>query len=411
MRVSHRLALPTYVAAEAFAFFGFGANNIVLPWLILKHTGDPSLSGLTFTITAVPGFASAILGGAQIDRWGRRPSSIASDLGLTVANLGLLAVALLNGLNLAWFIALGSVAAIFRPPGMTARQGMIADVAKVSGRDIEGVAGARQSAYGVAFLAGPAIAGVIIAAIGPLAALGMIAACHASSALLIRLLPIGRQRVAAQSLAPLKAISQIRRDGTLAAIMVLSFMLEMLAAPVITMILPAYFEARSASLLGLSVAAFAVGAVAGAVAYAPLAKRAPRPTFAGSIILLVCGFGLLATLAGIWSIAGGMALAGAGTGMAMPFMLVYMNEFVPEEARGRVLGLFNALALASYPIGLGLSSIFLRLGATIEHLAFVLFLTCFICGIWALFSSGLRRLAEGVSDTQVEDQDSGKVVG
>lgn len=391
-----RLALSCYVAAEAFAFFGFGANNIVLPWLILEHTGDPSLSGLTYTITAVPGFVAAMLGGRQIDRWGRRPLSVLADLGLAVANLGLLVVALVGGLNLVWFIVLGTLAAVFRPPGMSARQGMIADVAEVSDSSLERVAGARQSAYGVAFLAGPAIAGVILAAVGPLAALGMIAVCHASSAALILLLPIRRRNVAAESLSPLKALSQTRRDRTLAAIMVLSFTVEMLAAPIITIILPAYFRGRSANLLGLAVAAFALGAIAGALVYAPLVKRAPRSTYVSSLILLVSGFGLLATLAGIWPIAVGMALAGAGTGINMPFLLVYMNEFVPEEARGRVLGLFNALALASYPIGEGLSSLSLRLGATIQQLAIGLFAACLLCGTWALLSPGLRQLTKVV---------------
>lgn len=398
-----RSALSLYVGAETFAFFGFGATNIVLPWLILDHTGNPAVSGLVYTVTSVPGFAAAILGGSQMSRWGRRPSSVVTDLGLAVATLAMLAVTLVNELSIGWFIVLGTLAALFRPPGMSARQGMIADVAEVSGWDLPRIAGARQTAHGVAFLAGPAVAGVVLAIAGPVAALGMIAACHAGSAVLITLLPLRRDPAPAGSPSPLKGILRTRRDHTLAAIMVLSFMIELLAAPVVTIVLPAYFKGRSPSLLGLSVAAFALGAVAGALAFAPLAKRAPRPTYVWSLVLLIGGFGLLATLAGVWPIAVGMALAGAGTGITMPFLMVYLNQFVPEEARGRAFGLFNALALASYPIGLGLSGLALRLGATIQHLALGLFATCLLCGIWAVLSPGLRRLADVVREPADHD--------
>lgn len=49
-----KASLPLFIAAEALSLFGNAAIGIVLPWLVLSRTGDPSIAGLVAAVAALP---------------------------------------------------------------------------------------------------------------------------------------------------------------------------------------------------------------------------------------------------------------------------------------------------------------------------------------------------------------------
>src|SRR5690606_36608633 len=88
------------------------------------------------------------------------------------------------GLTLASFIALGVLGALFDVPGMTARQAMLPEVARLGGMTIDRASGIRQAPFGASFLLGPALAGLALALLPAAAVLLITAGCSALAAAL-----------------------------------------------------------------------------------------------------------------------------------------------------------------------------------------------------------------------------------
>ena len=135
-----KTTLPLYLAATATSLFGNSAIAIVLPWLVLERNGDPAMAGLVAAVSAVPGAIAAFVGGHLIDKIGPRRMSVLSDIGSAVAVAALAIVDAAVGLNVAWFIALGVLGALFDVPGMTARETLLANVSETSGVGLDKIA-------------------------------------------------------------------------------------------------------------------------------------------------------------------------------------------------------------------------------------------------------------------------------
>ena len=101
---THKSTLPLFVAAESLSLFGNAAISIVLPWLVLSRTGDPSVAGLVAAVAAVPSILATLVGGWLIDHVGQRRMSIIADLGSALSVAGLAIVDWAFGLDIGWFI-------------------------------------------------------------------------------------------------------------------------------------------------------------------------------------------------------------------------------------------------------------------------------------------------------------------
>jgi MFS family permease len=181
--------LPLFVAAETLSLFGNSAISIVLPWLVLSRTGDPSVAGLVAAIAAVPSILATLVGGWLIDHVGQRRMSVIADIGSAVSVAGLAIVDWVFGLNVGWFI-LGVLGALFDVPGMTARETLMGRVSLTSGVILDRVAAIRQGVFGVTFLAGPAVAGVLLTVLDPIRVVWLTAACSALAALCTLVMPL-----------------------------------------------------------------------------------------------------------------------------------------------------------------------------------------------------------------------------
>ena len=186
-----KTTLPLFVAAEALSLFGNSAIGIVLPWLVLSRTGDPSIAGLVAAIAAVPSILATLVGGWLIDHVGQRRMSVIADLGSAVSVAGLAIVDWVFGLDIGWFIVLGVLGALFDVPGMTARETLMGRVSLTSGVALDRIAAIRQGVFGLTFLAGPAIAGVLLTVLDPIRVVWLTAACSALAALCTLVMPAG----------------------------------------------------------------------------------------------------------------------------------------------------------------------------------------------------------------------------
>ena len=396
-----KASLPLFVAAEAFSLFGNSAISIVLPWLVLSRTGDPAITGLVAAVSAVPAIAAALVGGWLIDKVGQRRMSVLSDFGSAISVAGLAIVDRLFGLDLGWFVALGVLGALFDVPGMTARETLMGRVSRTSGISLDKIASLRQAVFSLAFLAGPALAGVLLAILDPIQVVWVTAGCSLAAGICMLILPLTAPEVPAHDAQQIGGLATIRSSAALRAMLVIGFGSAIVVAPLLGVVLPAHFARLNApTWFGATMSAFAVGSMIGAIAYAALSKRSRKIVWIGGLLLQTVGMVGFTTLYGVWPVAIGSALVGVGSGLLSPVFIVFFTEQVAESVRGRVLGLFNALALIAAPVGLGAIAIALKV-TTLELAALGLLAAWIVVMAYAFVSKGMRTFAGG--DAHADD--------
>lgn len=395
MSTSTRIA-PLYLLGAALSLFGNAAITIVLPWLVLSRTGDPSAAGLVAAAAGIASVPATFFSGRLIDRLGPRTVALVADIGSATSVAGLAIVDATVGLNLAWFVMLGVAGAIFDVPGMTARQTMLADVSTGSGVGIDRLAGFFQVTFGLAFLAGPGVAGGLLSIMEPIDVGWLTTACSALAAISTALLRVGSPTGAtdADDAPRLGGWATIRSSRALVAMLVLTLTSSFVSPPLVSVLLPGHFSSIGApEQLGLAMSSFAVGTLLGSGLYPLLARLSRRIAYVVGVLGITAGLWLVAPLDGFWLVAAGTAVLGIGSGLFGPVWNVHVAERVPAHARGQVLAITNAASLAAGPLGLGLLALILtRWELTVGALAIAAVWS--VAAAYGLFGRGARGLTQ-----------------
>src|SRR5919199_1384867 len=163
-------------AGQALSVVGDRITPVAIAFAVLA-IGSPTDLGIVMAAGGIPFGLFAIAGGVLSDRVGRRHVMLASDV-VRAAGQALTAGLLLSGRAEVWMLAVlsavyGTSAAVFRP----ALMGLIPQtVAPGRLQDANALLGVTRS---VASIAGPALAGLILAASGPGLAIAVDAATFA----------------------------------------------------------------------------------------------------------------------------------------------------------------------------------------------------------------------------------------
>ncbi|OYO24443.1 MFS transporter [Enemella dayhoffiae] len=399
MNARNPITLGLFLLAEGASLFGNAAISIVLPWLVLARTGDPALTGLVAAVSAVPSFLATLVSGHLIDKVGRRRMSVLADVGSALSVAALILVDRTLGLDVFWFVVLGLLGALFDVPGMTARETLLPNVSRASGVALEKVAGLRQVMFSLAILAGPGVAGGLMAVLDPMVVVAITAGCSALAALCMAVLPLlPAAPVDPEEVDPHAGVLGgwrfVRGNPGLFAMLLVSLLATVPIAPLLAVILPAHFSGMARpELLGLSMSAYAVGSMGGSILYAVALSKWRWASWVVSMLLFAGSLAVVAPLRGFWLVAVGMALAGIAGGLMGPVAMVSMSEHVPDRVRGRVMALFSALSMVTAPIGLGLMALLLT-GAGIGVGAWACCLAFLPVAAYALLAPGLRSFVD-----------------
>lgn len=348
--------LTRYLLAGALSLLGNAIAAIALPWLILVRTGDAATAGLVAAASAAPMLVAALAGGALVDRFGRRRTSVAADLASAACVAALPLVDAAWGLTVTAFVVLGVAGALADVPGMTAREALGPDVAAAAGVPLERLTGLREGVSGVVLVIGPAAAGGLLVLLDPVSVLWVTAATSLAAGLVTATLPAGvGARPAGAGRPDLGGgLRLLRRDRVLATITLLSTAGLLALGPLQGLLLPVHLvEQGSPGGFGLVVTALAVGGIAGGVLYATVGARVGRRTwFVLAQLTTAAGIVGLALLPPTPLLVAAALLAGLGSAPVAALAAVLVAKRVPDDARGRVLGLQNAAALGAVPVGL-----------------------------------------------------------
>jgi MFS family permease len=393
-------------AATALSATANGIASVVLPWLVLERTGSAAATGLVAALTALPMFFASFLSGTVVDRVGRRPTSVASDL-LSAASVAALPVVdLVVGLDLWWICALALLGAVFDPAGVTAREAMLPAAAAAGNLRLERVNGIHEAVWGTAFIVGPGLAGVAIGFVGAVTTLWVTAVAFVASAVVIGLVRVpgaGRPEPAEHSARTgfwadtRVGLDFFRRDAVLVSVGVFGTLLTATYMPIEGVLLPVYFTEQDApARLGMLLMVMSVGWVAGSLTYSAIGHRFPRRTvFVVASIGTAVALVPLAFLPAFPIMLAAGALAGFLYGPLGPLINLAMQTRTPEHLRGRVTGLLTSFATAAAPAGYLLAGPLVQ-WVGLQPAFFVMVGLVIVTGVTTAFLRPLEALNEAV---------------
>ncbi len=362
--VRRRQRLP-FLAVQSSTVLAGTANGITmvaLPWLVLERTGNAAAVGLVAAATALPVLVVSFLCGTIVDRVGRQRTAMVADLLAALAIAALPIVDLTRGLSLWWIAVPAILAAALNPAGVTARAAMVPAAAEAAGIRLDRANAVNEAAWGIAFIVGPGVAGLLIGWTSAVSALWATTAALAVSALLIgaaRIPQAGRPAPVAVHERTgfwgdmVEGLRFVRRDHVLLSVGLVGILLAGTYVPIENVLLPVEFENEHApQRLGVIVMAMSLGWVLGSLSYAAVSHRLPRRTTfiaatAGTCVALL-PMAFLPPFP-VMVVAG--AVSGLLYGPVNPLLSLAMQHRTPDHLRGRVVGVLTSVGYVAGPLG------------------------------------------------------------
>ena len=341
---------------------GNGVMLVALPWLVIEQTGSAGAAGLVSAVALLPLLVSSVFAGTLVDIVGRKPTAVGSDIlsGLAVAAIPL--VDLVSDLTLGWIVVLAMIGATFDPAGYTARETMLPEAATRAGWRLDRVNGLHEALFGVAFIIGPGLGGLMIGWFGPLTAMWVTAGGFGASSVLATLIrglsgagrPPEHAAMAGVWRGTAEGFRFVWGDPALRSLALLTCAIVAAYLPFESVILPVYFESQGApERLGLIVTAMSAGGILGAVLHARVVDLVGRhAVFVWAVFTACALLGVLAFFPPFWVMVVISFAVGLLYGPVNPIGNLAMQVLTPEQLRGRVVGIITSTAYAAGPLGL-----------------------------------------------------------
>jgi Major Facilitator Superfamily len=343
---------------QSLSELGNGIAPVALAFAVLETVGGATELGLVLAARTVPTVIFLLAGGVFADRLPRRAVMIGSDLVRGLTQVGLAALILAGDAELWHYLVLqaanGTAVAFFNP----ASEGLVPQTVSPSRLQQANALLSLSSSTG--FIVGPAIAGALVATVGPAWGLAADGATFFASAAFLARMPLPPH-----SRAKIEPFLRELRDGwhefssrTWLWLGVLYSSLGNMLTLAPFLVLGPVIAERSlggAPAWALITALFAVGALLGDVV--ALRYRPRHPILAFGLVLFPLAIPPAALALGLpaTAIAALSMLAGAGLSYANIVWTTTVQEHVPPAALSRVSAYDWFGSLAFHPVGLALT--------------------------------------------------------
>ena len=354
--------------ATLMATAGTGISIIAFPWLALQHRDSAKEASIVAAAMTVPLVFSTLVAGTAVDFFGRRRVSLVSDSLSCTAVAAVPLTGLLFGraaINLADLAVLAFLAAAFDPAGTTARQSMLPEAAARAGWSLDRTNSVYEAILNLAYILGPGIGGLMIAAVGGINTMWITAGCFGLSFLAIgalRLEGTGKPQHATRPDGLMSGLVSGMAEGlrfvwnmrVLRTLGLIDLTVTALYLPMESVLFPKYFsDHHQPAQLGWVLMALGAGGVVGALGYAVVSNRTRRRT---ALLVATLTFGAaaagIAFLPPLPVILVLCAVTGLVYGPIQPIYNYVMQTRAPQHLRGRVVGVMTGLMYAAGPLGL-----------------------------------------------------------
>lgn len=345
-----------FFSGQIISLVGTWMQSVAQSWLVYRLTGSSLLLGLVGFAGQIPVFLLAPVGGVVADRYSRHRVVIATQSCAMVLAFILSALTLLGHIRVWEIMVVASLLGLVNAFDIPARQAFIVDM--VDSNDLINAIALNSSMVNGARVLGPAIAGIMVAAVGEGWCFFGNAVSYIAviTGLLLMIVP-GRdvQRGSASSLERIvEGFRWVARTAPIRALLLLLGLVSVTGMPY-AVLMPIFADKilhGGARGLGNLMGASGVGALAGTLMLA--AKREVRG-LGRWITFATFGFGASMILfASSHSYPLSVALlvpVGFSMMLQMSSSNTLIQTMVPDELRGRVMAVYSMMFMGMAPFG------------------------------------------------------------
>jgi len=380
---------------RTISLIGDGVSPIALAFAVLDLTGSPTDLGIILAVHSLVLTALVLAGGVFADRISPRLAMLGADATRTVS-MGLIAALLLAGVAQVWELALlyavdGAATALFNP----ASNAIVPQI--VPGRRLQEANALLSFSRWAGKVAGPALAGVLLALGSPGTALGVDAATFAVSAACLwglRAPGIRGEDEGKSFLADLRhGWREFWSRSWMVAIVLSAGVSNAIFFPIFQVLGPtvARESLSGSSSWALIMALWGAGGLLGGLVALSLRPRRPLLVSEGFVLFFALPVALLAIPSTTALIAAGALIGGSTVSLAEILYDTTTAQQVPPDRLGSVVAYdwFGSLALE--PVGLALVGP-LAAGIGISTTLWLGALSMLLCQLCVLFVPSVRRL-------------------
>ncbi|MGA4467119.1 MFS transporter [Bacillus bombysepticus] len=339
---------------------GDSLYTFALPWIAYKLTGSAIIMSSLFAIGVLPIVLFGPIVGVVVDRFDRRKLMWVADVGCIIL---VSLIPLLYNLSVLQLWHLYAISFILAVLSMLFDVATITVIPQIAGPSLTRANSAYQMVNQIASLAGPTLAGIIIALMGGINALWINAISFIATLVAVLLLPkLEKKKPTDRAKTLLQTIRNDMREGLkwlmndrLNLALSLQAMVGNFGASAVLGGLMYYLLSTlnlSAEESGINYTLIGVGGLLGSIIVIPLEQRFRR----GILIPTLLAVGAIGLTYAIWSeywLAPGISF-----GLAMICNIAWntivasvRQETVPTDMQGRVLGFSRVLTRLAMPLG------------------------------------------------------------
>ena len=346
-----------FFSGQLISFTGTWMTTTAQGWLVYQLTGSKALLGIVAAAASAPMLFFATWGGWVADRYPKRSVIVVTQICSMLLSLAMAALVWSKVVQPWHIIVLAVLGGVTMAFDMPARQSFVIEM--TSHEDLMNAISLNSSAFNCARIVGPSIAGLLMAHIG-------IAACFfvdgisfipVIAGLLLMRLPEKTARMESDSSPLGQALEGFRYVWSHARVLTI---LSLFAVVGIfgwsySVLMPAFAHDvlhLGANGYGLLMAGSGVGALAGALTVASAGHMLPTRTMAlGGVWIFSITLTLFAFNKNLYI--GVVLLAIVAFGIVLYFSTsnTVLQSIVPDEMRGRVMGIWTLIFGGMIPLG------------------------------------------------------------
>jgi MFS family permease len=343
------------VAAEVVSSIGSSMAVLALPWFVLVTTGSAAKLGLVLGIGSIPFVTLPLLAGSVIARIGARQTMVIADAARLPLVAAIPALYSLDALSFPLLVVLVALTNVFMAAHMPAQRLILAEVVGDEESVVARVNAYLDGAQTTAPLVGPALAGVLIAALGAPNVLYVDAATFGVAAIAVGLFVRRRKPLAeAEGCGLLAGLRYVLRSRLLIVLCVTMLTMEFFFALFMTT-LPVFAYSdfdQNAHIAGVFYAAMGAGALLGMFVVSRVVRRfGALHVAAGALVLasipkLLLGFPLPAA-----GVAAALVLQGIFGPLTGAPIFTVITTRTPAALRTKVLSAAFGVMFLTGPLG------------------------------------------------------------
>ena len=345
-----------FFSGQLISLIGTWMQSVAESWLVFRLTKSSVLLGTVVFCSLIPSFLLAPFGGLLADRFSRRRILIITQT-LSMILAFILAALTISGVIRVWHVlTLATLLGIVNAFDIPARQSFVVEM--VGREDLTNAIALNSSMVNGARVVGPAVAGLVVAAVGEGWCFFLNAVSYIAVITTLVLMKVGEVKRPATGVTALQRLAEgfrfVRHTAPIRALLLLIGAISLVGMPYATL-MPVFADSilhGGAKGLGILMAASGTGALLGSLALATrdgvrgLGRWVAVSAMSFGVVLVAFSFSR-----SFWLSAAILILVGGAMMVQMASSNTLIQAMVPDELRGRVMAVYSMMFMGMAPFG------------------------------------------------------------